>query len=156
MADGPPEQARRRRRRWGRGAGLGAVALLAVAASIVTPSLLRSGPAASGAQPPRPPGAPAVLTAKAACTGLLQMGVTVQWSPVSAGDVAGYKVYRIDVPDSWPIQVAHLTGRGDTRFVDRTTWPGDRPTYFVRALGDGLASVPTYAVRPRLPSFCLG
>jgi serine/threonine-protein kinase len=157
MADRPQQPVRRRRgRRWVRGAGLGLIALLAVAAAVVAPSLLRSGPSAHGAQPPHAPPAPAVLTAKAFCIGYLQMGVNVQWSPVSTGDVAGYKVYRIDVPDSWPIEVAHVTGRDDTKFVDRTLWPGDRPTYYVRALGDGLASVMTYAVRPRVPSFCLG
>ena len=83
------------------------------------------------------------------------MGMTVHWNAVNTPDVDGYVVYRTDAPGQWPIAVASIYDRGQTVLVDRSLHPGDRPSYYVRAIAGKRASIPTYSVRPASRGFCL-
>ncbi|HXJ67011.1 MAG TPA: protein kinase, partial [Actinomycetota bacterium] len=126
----PPGRGRRRRsRRWGRGIGITVILLLAVAAAVVVPSFFRSAPVAKGSPPHHAPVAPVGVTAKASCVGFAHVQVNLQWDAVNTEEVTGYVVYRVDIPDTWPIAVAQLHSRGATSFLDRTLKPGDSPTY---------------------------
>jgi hypothetical protein len=121
----------------------------------VVPSFLRSGPVALSAPPRRPPAAPTAVAAYSFCIGWEQAGATVHWNAVNTPDVDGYVLYRVDRPDAWPVVVKRLDGRDAWRYVDRSLRPGDTPTYYVRAVGGRLASVPSRVARPRVPGFCL-
>jgi hypothetical protein len=83
------------------------------------------------------------------------MGMTVHWNAVNTPNVDGYRVYRTDGPNRWPIAVATIYDGGRTVYVDRRLAPGDRPSYYVRAISERLASVPSYSIRPATRSFCL-
>ena len=145
----------RHRRRWRRGIGASVLVVLAVAGGMLLPALLRGSPVARSAPPPRPPAAPTGLGGHAFCVDYDVMGMTVHWNAVNTPAVDGYVVYRTDTPDAWPIAVASIYDRAETVYVDRTLHPGDRPSYYVRAIAGKRASVPTYSIRPASRGFCL-
>jgi serine/threonine-protein kinase len=155
LAGPPPTGPGRHRRRWGRGAGMTLVVLLAVAAGMIVPSFLRSAPVAMSAPPKRPPAAPTGLGAHPFCIGWERAGATVHWNVVNTPDVDGYVVYRVDRPDAWPVAIARLDRPDAAVFVDRSLDPGSDPTYYVRAVGGRLASVPSRSAHPAVPGFCL-
>jgi hypothetical protein len=73
---------------------------------------------------------------------------------VNTQDVNGYVVYRVEKLGELPVTVARLDGRDATSFTDWRLHTGDRPGYYVRAVGGRLASVASYTVRPKPKSFC--
>ena len=82
------------------------------------------------------------------------MRVNLQWDAVNTEDVQGYVAVPRDIPDMWPVPVAQLHSRAATSFVDTTLKPGDRPTYYVRAIA-GASRVRLRGRPPTTPPFCL-
>ena len=79
--------------------------------------------------------------------------------PLERGQHAGRRRLR-RVPDRHDRCLADRRGHHLRRGARRSTWtgrssPGDRPSYYVRAIAGKRASVPTYSIRPATRGFCL-
>jgi len=104
--------------------------------------------ASSAAVTPRDLAAPPAVTNISAAAS--REGVTVAWDAVQAPDLAGYNIYRSDLPNGSPTKV-NATLSGATRFLDRKGKPGKY--YRVAAVDDsGNENMESRAVEARLPA----